>query len=162
MQLENVTIHWCKLLGSPVPGYGDEGLEWSVELGLDQATVDGEPAIDALKSAGLGSRIKSDIDGPKGNWVRLKKNAILKEGGSAKPIPVVDGKVQPWDSNTLIGNGSVGNVNILLDEYGTGKAKKVTAKIMGMQVTKLVPYQGRSSFKNVGDTVETPADSKEW
>lgn len=158
MQIENATIHWCKLLGSPVAGYNDEGLEWSVELGLDNATVDGTPAIEALKSAGLGSRIKTD-EGPKGNFIRLKKNAILKDGGPAKPIPVVDGKVQPWNQDTLIGNGSVANVNVMLDEYGTGKAKKVTVKLMGVQVVKLVPYAGRSSFKDQGATVTAEAEA---
>jgi hypothetical protein len=155
MILENVTLHWCKVIGEPVAGYDPGSLEWSFDASVDEATVGGKPAIAALKAEKAGNLIKNKQDS-KGNFIHLKRNAVKADGERAKNIRVVDGKNQPWDDR-FIGNGSKADIIIDLKEYGKGK---VSVRPIAIQVHGLVPHEAKSSFSDKGET-KTVAPVKE-
>jgi len=89
--------------------------------------------------------------------VNLKKKTINRNGEKTQPVKVVDGKMNPLDPNS-IGNGSVGNVRILQREYDKpdGSGKGVASTLMGVQITKLVPYhyEGMEDFEETDFAVE--------
>lgn len=159
MQIENAKIYWAKVIGAPVAGYDEGSKEWSFDISVDDATVDGKPAMEVLKAAGLGPRIKNKGD-DKGNFLHLKRNAVKKDGEAAKPIRVVDNQNNVWGEE-LIGNGSIVNVQTDLGEYGTGKAKKITMRPLALQVWQHQKYEGKNSFKTKSDVSEDKV-SKEW
>lgn len=138
--IENAKGFWVKCVGAPVSGYDPGSLEWSFDVALDGATIDGEDAVTKLKSLGLKDRIKNKSD-EKGNFLHLKRNAIKKDGEQAKNISVVDAQGQPWDDRK-IGNGSILNVKVLVQEYGDTKKPKMTLRPMAIQVWTLVEYEG--------------------
>ena len=159
MQIDNATAYWCKVVGAPVKGYDEGSLEWSFDISVDNATIDGKPALEVLKEAGLKDRIKNKGD-EKGNFLHLKRNAVKKDGEAAKPIRLVDSQNKPWDER-LIGNGSIVNVQTVVDDYGVGKTKKFTIRPLAIQVWNLVPFEGGGSFKTRADG-DQPAAPQEW
>lgn len=161
MLIENTKGFWCKVVGNPVPGFDEGSLEWSFDVSLDEATVDGKPALDVLKAAGLGPRIKNKDD-EKGNFLHLKRNAVKRDGEPAKPIQIVDSQNKPWDDRK-IGNGSILNVSVMVQEYGDKKKPKVTVRPMALQVWSLVPYDGKK-FPTRADepTEEVSEDKGDW
>lgn len=142
MLIENTKGFWCKVIGNPVPGFDEGSLEWSFDVSLDEATVDGKPAVEALKAAGLSARIKNKED-EKGNFLHLKRNAVKRDGEPSKPISVVDNQNKPWDDRK-IGNGSILNVSVMVQEYGDKKKPKVTVRPMAIQVWELIPFEGKT------------------
>lgn len=90
--------------------------------------------------------------------VNLNKRAFRKDGTSAQPVEVVTGNLQPLDPNT-IGNESIGNLRLLPRDYKDrqGNSKKAWT-LMGVQVTRLVPYDGGGarSFESDEYSVDKP------
>ena len=123
------TSKWLKLLGEPGWGYEKAFKEWSVDVYIDEATVQ------RLKAENLGPSIKEKGDGP---YVSFKRKALKADGTPNSPVRIVDHKGQPWDGRK-IGNGSTVNVNFAINEYKPGK---FALNILSLQVWNLVPYDG--------------------
>lgn len=139
--LSNVELHWCKL-DKPVSPFGTEQYEISVQVPKKRASE--------LETYGKPKAVK-DKDGKDTGKVsiNLKKKALKKDGTDAAKVRVVDTKKNPIDPKT-IGNGSVGNVMLFLQDYQikapNGKVTKEGTSVMlvAVQVTDLVKYEPKS------------------
>lgn len=154
MLIKNAKIAWAKIIGKPRPNkFNPEG-EWSFDLSVT------DELRKALKDHGMSNKIKNNDD-ERGDYVTFRKKGVLKDGGEAKPIPVIDHHNNPWDGR-LIGNGSVVNVSLLFEEYGDGNKKKFSVKPMAIQIWDLVAFK-RNDFPTKDDeTGEVTAAAKEW
>lgn len=121
---------WAKVLGEPHWGFENKHKEWSIDVYLDEETVD------RLKNEGLGPKIK---DKGNGAFITFKRRETKQDGSPNKPIRVVDHHGQPWDDRVRIGNGSTVHVNFAINEYGKNQK---SANILSMQVWDLVKYEG--------------------
>lgn len=120
---------WAKILGAPVWGYENAHKEWTIDVEIDENTVD------RLKAEGLGDKIKDKGNGP---FVKFSRKEFKADGTPNKPIRVVDSKGNEWNG-AKIGNGSVVNVNFAINEYKKGK---FSMNILSLQVWDHVPYEG--------------------
>lgn len=127
-------IYWAKILGKPVPNYERTGNEWTFEFEPD---AEGVKAVKALK---LGDRLKTkyEADG-RGAFLTLRKKELSNDGSPNEPLRVYDGEDSPWPDNTLIGNGSVGDVKLDVRDYGVGK--KAGIYPVALRVTELIKYE---------------------
>lgn len=94
--------------------------------------------------------------------INLKKKAFKKDGSPAAAIKVVDGSKQEMDPK-IIGNGSVGNVIVMLRDYQvkhpkTGKVTKegTAVNLSKVQVTELIKYEPKGGMDF--DAVEGDGD----
>lgn len=134
-------LSWCKILGEPVPNFNKDGREWTFEVEPNEA------GIQKLLKAGLADRIKGagyNI-GTKGQhkdrppFIQLKKTELSKDGNPNTPIRIYDADQNEWDKETLIGNGSIGDVKLDVRNYGAGK--KLGVYPVAIRVTEHVPYE---------------------
>src|SRR4051812_34403485 len=114
MLIQGGKAYWAKVVGNPVPGYDKTKKEWSFDLALGGATIDGQDATKALRSLGLGRYIKNKAD-DRGDYIHMKRKALKADGSASTPIRIVDHHNEPWDTR-LIGNGSTLNVSVGLNE----------------------------------------------
>lgn len=121
---------WAKVIGEPVWGYENKHKEWSIDVYLDDDTVQ------RMKAEDLGDKLK---DKGNGTYITFKRRELKQDGSPNQPIRVVDHHGEPWNPKQKIGNGSVVNVNFAINEYG--KAQK-SANILSMQVWDLVKFEG--------------------
>jgi len=89
--------------------------------------------------------------------VNLNKRAFRKDGSPSQPVEVVTGNLQPLDPNT-VGNDSTANLRLLPRDYKDKQGRDKQAwTLMGIQVTRLVPYEpGARSFESDEYTVDKP------
>lgn len=127
---------WAKITGEPSWGYENKFKEWSIDVYVDEATVD------KLKTEGLGKKLK---DKGNGTYITFKRKELKTDGTPNQRIRIVDhhGEVLQ-DKDTAykgpkIGNGSVVNVNFIINEFS--KTEK-NANILSLQVWDMVPYEG--------------------
>lgn len=135
---------WAKVIGAPVWGYENAFKEWTLDVYIDEATVE------RLKDEGLKDIIKNKGDG---DYVTFRRKELKADGSPNKPIRIVDAKGNEWDGQK-IGNGSVVNVNFAKNEYKKGK---FSANILSLQVWDHVQYNG-GEFPVKEDDVEDNAD----
>jgi len=151
--LSNVDLYWAKLNPEkPVSPFGTEQWELTVQV----------PKKREREIAGFGN-VKEGFE--KGTVaVNLKKKAQKKDGTPAAAVRVVDAKKQPLDPK-LIGNGSKGNVMLMLKDYEikapNGKVTKsgTTVTLTAVQVTDLVKYVPKNN--NFVDFDEVEGTSNE-
>ena len=137
--LKNVSLHWAKLNPEkPVSPFGTE--QWEITVQVDKKRA---------KEIEQYGKLKDGFD--KGTVaIGLKKKAQKKDGSPAAAVRVVDNMKQPLDPK-IIGNGSVGNVIIMLKDYEikapNGKVTKsgTTVTLVAVQVTDLVKYVPKAS-----------------
>jgi hypothetical protein len=137
--LKNVSLHWAKLNPEkPVSPFGTE--QWELTVQVDKKRS---------KELEQFGKIKDGFD--KGTVaIGLRKKAQKKDGSPAAPVRVVDAAKQPLDPK-VIGNGSVGNVMLMLKDYEikapNGKVTKsgTTVTLTAVQVTDLVKYVPKNS-----------------
>lgn len=147
MILENVKLFWVKVLGAPRKNKFDS-IEWAFDVSLSpEAKV-------MLVKAGFKGKIK-DNDDDRGEYISLKRKGVKSDGSPAKSIQVVDGKKNPWPEDKLIGNGSLADVSVIVNEYGEGKLKKISLKPMAIQVHGYVAYNN-TPFSVKEDSVTEP------
>jgi len=142
---------WAKVVGEPVWGYEAKHKEWSIDVYVDDETVE------RLKAEGLKDKIK---DKGNGAYITFKRRELKQDGSPNSLIRIVDhhgntvqDKEQPY-KGPKIGNGSVVNVNFAINEYGKNQK---SANILSMQIWDLVKYEG-SEFP----TREEVEDGKTW
>jgi len=134
---------YAKVLGSPVKGYNEGDLEWSIDVTVDEAT--------RAKLAELGFSdfyIKPAVNPRTGkehasgmDYIQFRRNAKRRDGTDAKPIAVVDRAGKPWPQDKLIGNGSVINVILGKKEVKQGRETRNKPTLIRMQVWDYVPYE---------------------
>jgi hypothetical protein len=134
--INNVTFFWAKLdPKKPVEPFGTS--QWELQIRF--------PSKRDKEMAQFG-KIKP-VEGEKGmSQINLKKKAELASGEPAKPVLVVDTKKNEIDPKS-IGNGSKGNVMVLLRDYEIkgpkGNVTKSGTSVMltKVQVTELVEFK---------------------
>lgn len=144
-------VYWAKILGAPVPNYNRDGKEWTLEFEPD---ADG---LKALKAQKLGDRLKDKGDG-RAPYITLKKSELSQDGTPNAPIRVYNSDNEDWDKNTLIGNGSSGDIKLDIRDYGVGKKKGIYP--VALRITEHVPYQS-SEFGSMDKADGKPVKAKE-
>ncbi len=137
--LSNVDLYWAKLNPEkPVAPFGTEQWEITVQV----------PKKRESEIATFG-KVKEGFE--KGTVaVGLKKKALKKDGSSAAAVRVVDAHKQTLDPK-VIGNGSKGNVMLMLKDYEikapNGKVTKsgTAVTLIAVQVTDLVEYKPKNT-----------------
>lgn len=134
---------YAKVLGAPAWGYKNQYKEWSLDVTLDEKTKA------KLLEAGMGANFIKDKGDDRGEFLTFKRRETKKDGTPGKAFLVVDRKGQDWDQKKLIGNGSVVNIKIALnDDSENPKVKR--PGLIKMQIVDHVAYEGR------GDEEELP------
>ena len=154
--------YWAHLT-KPTANFNKDGFEWSVDVAVDEDTVK------ELKSYGLGPKIKDNKE--YSPYITFRRATVKKAGPKAgeknEPIRMIgpDGKT-PWDTNVLIGNGSVIRVKFSVNENVGGPAKKkyTRADALALQVFDLVPYVAPPKQEFEGNPVaEQPKEANaDW
>lgn len=127
---------WTKVTGEPHWGYENKFKEWSLDVYVD------EPTVERLVAEGLKEKVKYKDGNP---FITFKRKELKADGSPNQPIRIVDhtGKVlQDKDTDykgPKIGNGSTVNINFAINEF---KPKQRNVAILSMQVWELIPYEG--------------------
>ena len=161
--IRNAELFWAKLdPASPVNPFNAPQPHWEVQIrtrSKDEAKT--------WKENELNVTPKEDDDGLY-YQVNLKAKAAMRDGTPRKPPAIVDGQLMPLDG-TIIGNGSIGNVQIDQYEYTMNGKTGTGSSIKGIQVTRLVEYKSKAglSFEDEGATqvvvpVDTDSDDDQW
>jgi hypothetical protein len=140
--IKNVEIHWAKL-DKPVSPFGTEQYEVSLQVPKKRASE--------LEAYGKTKPVKDKEGKDTGKVsINLKKKAFKKDGTEAAKVRVVDTHKQPVDPKT-IGNGTIGNVMVYLQDYQikapNGRVTKEGTSVMltAVQVVELVKYEPKSA-----------------
>jgi hypothetical protein len=141
--LNNVEIWYAKLdPARPNGRYNKNNPTWEVQIRTTDKAQKKE-----WEALHLPVKTVDPDEGPVYYSVSLRKKSHKEVdkvvGEPNKPVEVVDGDLEPIDTNT-IGNGSVGNVRIFQYPYpkeggGTG----IASMLMGVQLTKHVVYESK-------------------
>lgn len=138
------TLHWAKVLGAPRKNEYTGEREWSVDI-----TPDAEGRT-LLRKLGLADRLREPKEGDSRteSFVSFRQREFRADGAPNDPIKVVDVNNQPWPEDTLLGNGTTGEVKFVVRDYGKGKKKGMY--IRALRVGTLVPYAS-TDFAPVSD-----------
>jgi hypothetical protein len=142
------TAKWAKVIGKPHAGYEAKFNEWSIDVYVDAATEK------KLRDEGLSHKLK---DKGNGVYITFKRKELKMDGSPNQPIRVVDHRGEAWNEKVKIGNGSVVNVNFVINEFGKGKNDKA-ANILSLQIWELVKYEGGEFPTRADDNNETAQD----
>ena len=150
--LKNAELLWAKLdEKNPASPFGTP--IWEVQVRTrDKAQAE------AWKKEGVNMKPGDDDEGIY-YYANVKKKAIFeKTGDPARPVVVVDGQLMPLDGTT-IGNGSIGNVQVLTRPYDVAGKKGISVQLKAIQVSRLVEYSGGGAglaFEALGETEIAP------
>lgn len=144
----NGISQYAQVLGAPRNNQFDpDNRIWTIDLLVNKDT------IKKLKTEGLGWKLKKTEKEaswtPEGSdYIKFKRMEFFidrKTGEKKrnKPIEVIDAQGNPWDQETLIGNGS--EINVRFRTY-EGFKKQTQAMIDGIQVVKHVSYENKEAF----------------
>lgn len=150
--LKNVEINWVKLdQDNPDMGFDGESPTWQVT-----ATVD-KKFFNSWRKQKLPSAKEHD-DGT--YTIQFKRKAIVVNGKMKSAPKCLDASLRPLDQS-IVGNGSIANIQYSVYDWDFGKKKGKAADLMGIQVIDLVEYHGGdgSEFEVVSeDSNELSAD----
>jgi hypothetical protein len=153
MILRNVSLYYARL-NKPNSKHSPENPTWECQIRTENKEQKNE-----WIEAGL--RVKAEVpDEGAPYWrVNLRKRSIKKDGAKASPPEVVGADLMPINPE-IIGNGSIGNVQIFQYEYNSAMGKGIASILMGVQVTKLIEFisSPRESFTDEGETEVVSAD----
>lgn len=153
--LRDCELYWAKLV-KPVNPFNAEIPHWEIQIRTrDKAKAD------EWKAHGLHVVMQEDDNGSFYR-VNLKKKAKSRKGEDRPPVRVLDGQLEEIDPG-ILGNGSVGHVQIDDYEFEMNGKKQKGFSPRGIQVLKLVEYRGaQSPFEIEGETqVVVPTDTDE-
>jgi hypothetical protein len=154
--LKNITLFWAKL-DKPVDNFAGDAQQWEI-----QARVPKKRRAE-LEQFG---KVKEQDDGSVS--INFRKKSEKADGSPSAKVRVVDGSKEPIDSKS-IGNGSVGNIMLMLKDYEikhpkTGKVTKSGTQTMltAVQVTDLKIFEktGGENFTDFDMEDEAPAAKK--
>jgi hypothetical protein len=130
--VKNVQLYWANNLAKPSSPFGEEIYDLQVRVPMKRKAELEEFA-----------KVR-EIDGMA--VINVRKKAFKADGSPSKKPSVVDGSKNDIDPRT-VGNGSVGNIRLRLNDYQilhpkTGKVTKEGTKVNleGVQVTKLIVF----------------------
>ena len=141
------TAHWAKVLGAPGWGYKKQHKEWSVDIAISEAVKK------QLLAAGMTKSVIKNKGDDRGDFLTFKRREFKRDGSPGKPIAVFDREGEEWPQNKLIGNGSIVNAKIVLNEQDDGEVKPGLIKL---QVWEHVEFEGRE-----GDDEDLPIDTSD-
>lgn len=143
-------LDWAKVTGKARPYTGNpkynKGPYWSVDITPDAKS------LKIIREAGIEDKLRT----PKGNDQRKAKFLSLTvlenkaDGSKNDPPRVKDGAGEDWPQGTLIGNGSIADIQIKVKDYG----ETVGAYYQKMRVLDLVSYEGGSDFAPLSEDDE--------
>lgn len=142
----------------PVMNKYTETKQWSFDLIPDDASRA------ALAEAGMSDDYYKTDKKTGEEYLQFVRESVLRDGKPGKPFAIVDNKKQPWDPNKKIGNDSVVNVKVSLNERLYKGKTRLKATAIELQVWTLNEYAPGSGFDTKEDTVgedNTPVAAKE-
>ena len=122
-------VYWAKIIGEPRTNYEGDGREWSYDFVPDDVTF--------LKDARLLDRLKEAKDPIPGDYLRLKKPELDKDGKKNEPIRIYNEDNEAWDDR-LLGNGTSVVAKLSIVDWGKGKKKSIYTQ--ALRVEDLVSY----------------------
>ena len=157
--------YWAQIVGAPKPhkfyeGTAKEGVKrWSFDLSIDKETQK------KLLEAGMRKTFLRNKGDERDTFLSFDRDDKKADGSEGKPYEIVDAQNQPWDQSKLIGNGSVLNVVVTLNERTFRGEKYLRPGAIRIQVWEHVPYEGggKNEFPTKeAESEETQSDKKEW
>jgi len=145
---------WAKIL-KPVDNYGATAKEYTMDLLIEPEVVD------ALKEEKLGNKIK-EKEGYDLPYIKFVQPEKTRDGELLTPPRVKDRYGRDWDSEVLIGNGSVVNVRFDIREGVFNKTPWRKPALREVQVWEHVPVAPREDFEyDEGEPLAEP-DNEVW
>ncbi len=145
-------LNWAKIVGKARPYTGnpryDKGPEWTVDL-----TPDAE-SRKKIKEAGIEGKLREptgEKDTRTETYMSFRLLENGKDGEKNPPPRIVNVRNEPWD-DSLIGNGSIGEIKVKVVDYGKSVAKGTY--MQAVRVLKHVPYDGGSGFEPLSEEDE--------
>ena len=161
-------LEWPWIL-TPDVKHNSEG-EYHVDAYFDSDDI--KPVIDAIHAAVDKMVAASEKQNPSihfpykkmedGSYkLKFKQKRFIMSGpykGKENKIKVVDNRLQPWDKDKWIGNGSTGVICFTIYPYDV-KSVGCVLKLAGVQVIDYVPYE--SNDTGFEETEGNAADANE-
>lgn len=133
MIIENVKLLWARLGSNAGTKFKSEEKQWSVDIVLN------EEQAKKWEASGVNPGVKFK-DGE--HIIKVKKDCAWKKSGDQKTPPMVVNEFgEPLDP-LIIGNGSVGNVQMSIRDWEFMGEKGKTAELVAVQVLDLQEYTG--------------------
>lgn len=160
MLLKEQIIDYARVVGEPYTNKFDPSKkQWSFDLRVDKATQK------QLLDAGMRKSFIRNKD-ERGPFISFVRDATRRDGSEGKPFKIVDHRGEPWDQNVKIGNGSVVNVIVTLNEREYNGQKFLKPGCISFQVWDLVPYEPKAQsddgFPVKEDAGEEVTVEKPW
>ena len=148
-------VRWCKLLGEAEPNKFEPSkpATWSCELILDPKDTEHmawmqqaeqhfvEAHGDNAKRSNHWLSIAKDKDDPEKACAKFKIPCFIRKDLTKSPGPtVMDAGKQPWNPNTLIGNGSTVRIAYTVYGWSGPSGAGITMQPVYCQVLNLVEY----------------------
>jgi hypothetical protein len=132
-RINNVELNWAKLDPErPVEAFGN--IQWELQIATTDAALAKEMTERHL-----------NVKEKDGKFVvSLKRKAFKKDQSPSRPVVVVGADTSPLDPK-IIGNGSIGNVEVYQYNYDMAGRKGIGTMLSGVQVVNLVPYNAAPS-----------------
>ena len=149
--------HYARITGeAPKTKFSPRG-QWSIEISLDGKTKQ------RLLEAGMKKDYIKNKGDDRGDYLQFTRDAVKKDGKPGKPIEVVGPDKAPWPEDKLIGNGSIVNAIISLNEREWKGEKFLKPGVISIQVWEHVPYE-RGGFPTKEETSDmgTPKEEASW
>jgi|NOAtaT_6_FD_contig_51_1907754_length_1326_multi_6_in_0_out_0_1 hypothetical protein len=154
--VKNLELHWAKLV-KPVDPFGT--LQWEIQVRFPAKRQD------EMSEYGTPKAVK-DVKGMM--QMNFKKKAELADGSPAKPVKVVGKSADEVIDPRTIGNGSKGNVKLMLKPYeikgpkGNVTKRGTSVMLVGVQVTELIEFVPKNDNDfDFDDVSEEDADRAE-
>lgn len=149
--------YYARIVGAPHPNKFKEGInQWSFDLSID------EEEADKLLKAGMKKSYLRNKDDERGTFISFSRDDVRTDKTPGKPYHIVDAQNREWDQNTLIGNGSVLNVAVSLNERTFRGDKFLKPGAVACQVWELCKYENKSTFQSKPVSDETVTQEETW
>jgi hypothetical protein len=143
MILNNVRVKWAKLGDNPGTKYGSDETEWTIDCHLSEEQSKDWVAKGYAQKERFDKEDGTPICKIKRNTHFMKKNPIT---GAMEQLelspPFVKDKYGDDMDHSIIGNGSVCNVQFIERPWEYSGRKGISPTLVGVQVMELVEYHG--------------------
>jgi len=126
---------------------------WTIDLLLDKEGLKVAKAEklrikkSSIKDGEAVTKYAGLFDGYDGSYLRLQRSVVDANGDNREPPKLIDSKLNPIPPSVKIGNGSEVKVQFIVKDDDAETIKKFGGKgtfLLGVQVLKLVAYEGRA------------------
>lgn len=156
MNIQGITT-WAVIVGTPRANKFKGGArEWSFDLTVNE--VEQKKLLDA----GMKATYLKNKDDSRGTYITFVRPELKKDGTPSKPFNIVDAQKNPWPSDKLIGNGSVLNVIVSLNEREFRGVKFLKPSAVAVQIWDHKDYVSTSNGSGGGFASKeaVPGDSE--